>query len=309
MQPLVATPPPLLRTVRLRLPVDLSLSLGALRHGPADPTISIRGRTVWRATLTEDGPATLRLTADGDRTVAVEAWGPGARAALDRAHALCGGEDDLRDWEPGRLPLVADLDRRFRGLRLVSTGRVMEAAVPTVLEQKVTAVEAHRAWRSIVRAWGSSAPGPAGLMLPPSPEVLAVRTYHEFHRHGVERRRADVIRCLAGRAARVEEAAGLPGVLRRARLEAFPGVGPWTSAEVAAVAWGDPDAVPVGDYHAPGIVVYSLTGKRGGDDDAMMELLEPLRPHRGRAARLLVLGGGRPRPRGPKAPLRDFRRI
>jgi 3-methyladenine DNA glycosylase/8-oxoguanine DNA glycosylase len=95
-------------------------------------------------------------------------------------------------------------------------------------------------------------------------------------------------------------------VLGRSRLEAFAGVGMWTSAKVAQVAWADADAVAVGDYHLPKIVVYALTGKRGGDDDAMMELLEPFRPHRGRAARLLKFGGGRPARRAPRAALRSF---
>ena len=36
-----------------------------------------------------------------------------------------------------------------------------------------------------------------------------------------------------------------------ARLESIVGVGPWTSAEVNAIALGDPDAVSVGDYHLP----------------------------------------------------------
>jgi 3-methyladenine DNA glycosylase/8-oxoguanine DNA glycosylase len=96
--------------------------------------------------------------------------------------------------------------------------------------------------------------------------------------------------------------------LGRSRLEAFPGIGPWTSAKVAEVAWADYDAVAVGDYHLAPIVVYAFTGKRGGDDDAMMELLEPFAPHRGRAARLLKIGAGRPPRRGPRRALRDFTR-
>jgi 3-methyladenine DNA glycosylase/8-oxoguanine DNA glycosylase len=103
----------------------------------------------------------------------------------------------------------------------------------------------------------------------------------------------------------VEEALALG----RSRLEAFAGVGEWTSAKVAQVAWADADAVPVGDYHLAPTVVYALTGKRGGDDDAMMELLEQFRPHRGRAARLLKMGASRPPPRAPKRRLRDLRGI
>jgi 3-methyladenine DNA glycosylase/8-oxoguanine DNA glycosylase len=110
------------------------------------------------------------------------------------------------------------------------------------------------------------------------------------------------VRRLASRPRRVEEAltAGRP------RLEAFAGVGAWTSAKVAQVAWADADAVPVGDYHLPAAVVYALTGRRNGDDDAMMELLEPFAPHRGRAALLIKAAYGAQPRRAPRARLRDF---
>jgi 3-methyladenine DNA glycosylase/8-oxoguanine DNA glycosylase len=121
----------------------------------------------------------------------------------------------------------------------------------------------------------------------------------------VERKRTEIIQRAASRAKRLEEAV----TLGRSRLEALPGIGAWTSAKVAQVVWADADAVAVGDFHLPKIVVYSLTGKRGGDDDAMLELLEPFRPHRGRAARLLKFGGSKPPARGPKHRLRDLRTI
>src|SRR4029078_1264900 len=137
--------------------------------------------------------------------------------------------------------------------------------------------------------------------LPPSAPCLARMPYYRFHPLGVESKRADIIKRLADRAPRVEEAV----TLGRSRLEAFPGVGEWTSAKVAQVAWADADAVAVGDYHLPGVVVYALTGRRGGDDDAMLELLEPFRPHRGRAARLLKFGGATAAAPGPKQPPRE----
>ena len=94
----------------------------------------------------------------------------------------------------------------------------------------------------------------------------------------------------------------------RQRLEAFPGVGPWTAAKVALVALGDPDAVQVGDYHLPHIVAYALEGKPRSTDERMLELLEPYRGHRARAVRLIGLTGiGAPR-FGPKMPLRNIAR-
>ena len=77
----------------------------------------------------------------------------------------------------------------------------------------------------------------------------------------------------------------------RRRLTAIPGVGPWSAAEVALVALGDADAVSLGDFHLPHQVCWALAGVPRGDDDTMLELLEPYRGHRGRVLRLLFEGG------------------
>jgi 3-methyladenine DNA glycosylase/8-oxoguanine DNA glycosylase len=290
--------------VRPRLPIDVPRSLAAIRHGPRDPSVRHRGIDVWRATRTPDGPATVQYSPRGSEVV-VRAWGPGAEHALAHAPDVLGAKDDLDGWQPALHPLIRDIDRHYTDLRMIATGAVFEVIVPTVLEQKVTSGEAHDAWRRMVWALGEPAPGRSGLRLAPSPRRLAGEPYYRYHRLGVEKKRTDIIRRLAERAPRVEEAL----TIGRSRLEAFPGVGAWTSAKVAQVAWADADAVAVGDFHLAKIVVYSLTGKRDGDDDAMLELLEPFRPHRGRAARLLKFGGSTPPARGPKHRLRDLREI
>ena len=69
-------------------------------------------------------------------------------------------------------------------------------------------------------------------------------------------------------------------------------------------ALGDPDAVPVGDYHLPAVVTYALTGEEGGDDARMLELLEPYAGHRYRAIQMIKFSGVTPPRRGPRyAPL------
>lgn len=293
--------------VRPKLPIDVGRSLAAMRHGPRDPSVRHRGPDVWRATRTPLGPATVQYAPRSAREIVVRAWGPGAEHAIAHAPDVLGAKDSLDGWNPRLHPLVHEIDRRYDDLRMIASGAVLEVLVPTILEQKVTSHEAHEAWRRIVWAWGEQAPGPddARMRLQPAPSRLAGEPYYGYHRMGVEQKRTDIIKRAASRSPRLEEAV----TLGRSRLEAFPGIGEWTSAKVAQVAWADADAVIVGDFHLAKIVVYSLTGKRGGDDDAMLELLEPFRPHRGRAARLLKFGGSKPPARGPKHRLRDLRAI
>ncbi len=297
---------PLETTLRPALPVQLGLTLGPLRHGN-DPSVLVeRSGAWWRATRTPRGPATARYGPCGGE-VSVHAWGPGAAWCLETAGDLLGGRDRLDGFEPRGL--VRELHRRLPGLRISRSLTVFEALVPSVLEQKVTGQEAHASYRAVVRAWGTPAPGPVPLLVPPGPDVLASRAYWEFHRFGVEMKRANTIRAAAACAARLEEAAGMPAPDAHRRLQVVPGVGPWTAAEVAIVALGDADAVSVGDYHLPHLVSWSLAGEPRGTDERMLELLAPYAGHRGRVLRLLTRAG-RSAPRfGPRMPLRSFRRF
>jgi 3-methyladenine DNA glycosylase/8-oxoguanine DNA glycosylase len=273
-------------------PIGLGLSL-RVHHNEA-----------WRATRTPDGPSTIHLTYSAPR-VEVEAWGPGAEWSAARAAAVCGEEDDASGFQP-RHRLISDLHRRHPGLRLTRTYAVFEALVPAVLAQKVTTIEAEAGYRALVAALGEPAPGPVRLKVPPSAQVLARTPYWMFHRFGVERRRAEMIIRAARSAYRLEETTTMDLASAYRRLEAFPGVGPWTAAKVALVALGDPDAVQVGDYHLPHAIGYALDGTARSTDERMLELLTPYRGHRARVIRLLTISGISAPRFGPKQPLRNI---
>lgn len=256
-------------------------------------------RGCWRASRTPDGPSTTYLAHDG-RVVDAEAWGPGASWSLEHLPDLLGANDDTHDeFEP--MPgLVRDL-RRGACVRIGRTLAVAEALVPTVLEQRVTGGGAWRSWRWLVHRLGEPAPGPIReLRLPPAPEVLATTPSWVFHRASVERTRAETIVGAMRRACRLEETTMMSYDDAHRRLQAFPGIGPWSSSEVALRALGDPDAVSVGDFHLKHLVSFALAGEPRGTDERMLELLEPYRGHRARAIRLLEQSGmGAPR-YGPK---------
>ena len=91
----------------------------------------------------------------------------------------------------------------------------------------------------------------------------------------------------------------MPCSAARARRQALPGIGAWTSARVAQRALGDADAVGFGDYHVAKDITWALLGEARGDD-VLAELLEPYAGHRYRVQRLLELSGARRPRRGPR---------
>jgi 3-methyladenine DNA glycosylase/8-oxoguanine DNA glycosylase len=287
------------RSIPLPFEVHLGWSLAGLRLGRHDPTIQLGDRTVVRASRTPQGPVTVRADHQGDR-IEVEAWGPGADWALEQAPGLVGTLDERHGFDPVH-PLIQRLHREGDGLRMIRTDRVVEALLPAVLGQRVTGFEAKRSYHQLIERWGEPAPGPGGLLLHPPAERIAVIPYYELHLIGMERRRADALKRLAAHASRLEDAGSGTSAALRERLESVPGVGPWTSAEVARLALGDPDSVSVGDYHLKHLVSWALAGEPRGTDARMLELLEPYAGHRGRVCQLLEVAG-------PKAPRRGPRR-
>jgi hypothetical protein len=288
------------RSVPCPEPFDVRLTFGPLGRGPS---ARAGGNDWWRAMNTPDGPATLHLNVDRRAgTVAVTAWGPGRAWVIERAGELRGTGIDAVPL-PTSDPVVNALRRDLAGLRLVRLGCALDVAVATVLEQRVTTVEARRAWRGLVYRHGTPAPGRPELRVPPSADVLRTLPDWEWRRLGVEQRRSATIRTVATEADRVDRAAGAGSDALDRRLRTLRGIGPWTSATVTHYVAGDTDAVPVGDWHLPGHVGFALAGEREADDARMLELLEPFRPYRAIVWRMIVAGTPRPPRRAPRAPI------
>lgn len=294
----------LVRRISVADRFDLAASIATVA-GPGGSTSRFGVGVHYRASRNADGNVQLALRRERGDVVA-EAWGPGAAAELEIAPRLLGLDDDPSTFSPPPGP-IRELERGNRGLHLGSTGRVFEALVPAILGQRVTSQGAKRAYYSLVRALGEPAPGPPGLRVPPPAERLAALRYEEFHRHGIERSRALIIREVARRVRRIEEISTMDRADAYDRLQAIRGIGPWTAGHVMGVAWGDRDAVPVGDFHLPNSVSWLLAGQPRADDRRMLELLEPYRPHRRRVVVLIKRGAvGAPK-YGPKTAAQDIR--
>ena len=241
--------------------------------------------------MMSSGPVTARIGRSAPNAVECEA-GEAAQPNSSKRCPPARGRGRRAGFAPDE-PTIAAAHRRAPHLRLGRTDRVLEALIPAVLEQRVSGKDAFRAWRLLVTKFGAPAPGPAParMRVPPPAEVWRRIPSWEFHlrqrrpRPGPHRGRAvrsAPTRWSGWRLARAERA--------REALTSLPGVGEWTAAEVAQRAFGDPDALSVGDYHIAKMVGWTLLGHRS-TTPAMVELLEPLRPHRHRAVRLLEVSG------------------
>lgn len=285
-------------------PVDLAATMAPLFRGSRNPCCHRDTGGLWLTQRTPQGAATLRLT-QGLRDVDATAWGPGAEWAIARVPHLLGGDDDWNELDVSGNAFLADARRRVPGLRLLNTGLVFEALIPAIIEQKVTTVEAWRAWRTLIAAHGDAAPGPApaGMRVFPTAEAWRLIPSWEWHRAGVDPRRSRTALAVASVATAINR---VTIETADARLRSIAGVGPWTTAETSQRAHGNPDLVSVGDYHLPAIVGHALIGKPV-DDDGMLELLAPWAGHRQRIMRLILASGFYKPRRGPKLTIQDHR--
>lgn len=301
-------------------PYDLAGTIRTLQCGAHDPSFIVQGPDHWLAFRTVEGPVTLALRQRGslnDSRVEATAWGPGAARALEAAPRLLGADDDWSAFDSAEfrasLPELARKGRYLNpGVRLPASCRMLDTVARVILEQKVTGIEAKRAWRYLLTRHGDAAPGaggsaPAALRLPPTAEQWRRVPSWDWHRAGVDSQRSSTILKAALVASGLERLGFLPrGDSVRAGLRSIPGVGVWTVAEVVQRTHGCPDSISVGDYHLAAFVGAALTGRRT-DDAGMIELLKPWKGQRQRVVRSLYASGFRKPAFGPRLSPEDHR--
>ena len=326
-------------------PLDLRLTLRPLRHGAGDPSAHLMADGGWLAFHTPRGSVTLALTQRPDGDVVAHAWGEGAEWAINSVPQLCGAGDEDDGVDLRRHPAVAHAAARFPGLRLTRSNRVLDALVPAVLEQEITATEALGAWQTLVRQHGTPAPGPmvregfgvvpegsgavpegsgavgegfgariipSGLRVAPTAAAWAAMPSWDFRQAGITQRRWNLVQLAASRQVQLERTLRLgrggPEVDRV--LRALPGIGVWTSALIRQRAHGDPDAPAFGDAHISRGVCWVLAKEllpAAEADQRMAELLEPWAGQRQRVVALLLAAGAEAPRRGPRASIPTHR--
>ncbi|MBX3199709.1 MAG: hypothetical protein KF894_16355 [Labilithrix sp.] len=290
------------------------------KHGPAADLGGAGLRLVTTASFTPRGPgydprARLRrrfvaLRGGGDAIVVGFAWRDRAVRVRVLAAGQCASEDADRALATARRLVAVDDDptefmamvrghavlgplARRMDPRITSTPTVFESFMVAVVEQLVTVTEARASLRRLRSISGERVPG-AELRAAPTGKAVARVPMWQLHAIGVGSRRALTLHEGALRADALERLRAEAPDVAVAKLQSLRGVGPWTANAVARSGLGWTDAVPVGDFHAP----YTITAALGGPDDltrddpkgadaALLDVLEPFRPHRARVALLL----------------------
>lgn len=286
-------------------PRSLRRTLGVHRMGFWDPTTRLEDGRFTRATLTPAGPGTMSITWSSDPAppsecgLDAEAWGPGAEWLLGTVDGLVGAHDRPGTFDHAH-PAVERSLRLARGTRIGASRSLYHHLLPTIIGQRITGGEAVRQWSRLCTELGDPPPGPTDLVssmrLPPTPESLHRRPAWWFHPHGIETKRARPLTEVARHADKMWDWTEAGPEVVASKLALLPGVGPWTIGSAVGPVLGDPDAVPVGDYHHPNTVAWALAGEARADDDRMLELLAPYRGQRGRVLwALTVVNGGAPK--------------
>lgn len=290
---------------------------------------------IYTGTGNHVGAVTIRLDQLDHSPVRVRVAATSEAAAEATQHRiphLVGAQDDwsavvdqLRDISQGHgisgtaATGLLDIRRRNPGVRLPATGALFDQLVVAVLEQKVTHQQARHSWRTLLRWHGErppsapNLPAPDWMRLPLTAQQLRGVPSWQWHKMWVQPPLAATIQRVAERASAVHRfSANTPAhsaehaAETAHRLSAIPGIGQWTTAEALQRSHASADLPSVGDYHLAHYVGQVLTGRRT-DDDGMLKLLEPFRPHRQRVVRLIKLSGTAMERFGPKLSPEDHR--
>lgn len=309
------------------VPVDVAANVAPLVRGMSDPTAATgNGVSSLSFQPPSTGPVTVAIAHPASTVAASEIhyhiWANADVAAIEnminRMPTLLGIDDlSLAGWDhfdelldaTAHLlpPSVVAARQTHPGMRLMSTGQLVDELCTVVLEQKVTQRQARASWRWLADSFGE--PSPAGKPAPkiaPRPEsILHIQSW-QWHAGWVQPFLARTLKNVASRATALHRLANRPLDDIHTGLTSLPGIGPWTIAETLQRTHGAADLVSVGDFHLAHHIGEALTGKRT-DDAGMLELLEPWRGHRQRLVRLIYASGIRFSRFGPRLAATDFR--
>jgi 3-methyladenine DNA glycosylase/8-oxoguanine DNA glycosylase len=248
---------------------DTSASPGELRLAfPAAPSWRPVGVLVQQPE--PNGPVRARVFADpSDVDAALEQAGRILSLDVDGSGFAAVGARD---------PVVAELLRRYPGLRPVTFHSPYEAACWTIISHRIRIVQASRIKRQLAERFGEPV-DVAGVQLPtfPAPDALPERVPL------VSELKSERLHAVAeaARAGRLDAAAlrALPADAALARLRELPGIGPFSAELILLRGAGHPDGFPIAEsrLHDEMARAYDLTGPTVPELAAVADAWRPYR--------------------------------
>ncbi|HWB22979.1 MAG TPA: hypothetical protein VG652_08830 [Gaiellaceae bacterium] len=218
-------------SVGLRPRGPYSLRLSTRFGGDATRTVS---NGVYAATIAAAGQLErVRAWQGGDGTVFVEA---ASEAGVEHVRFILGLDDDHSEFLElfGGDPLIGETTRALRGLRPLRTATVAHALLRAVAGQLITAKEARRTERAVIRATTQALDG---QHVAPTASDLARLSPVQLRRLGLGMRRGDALVRLC-RSFDLERLKDHPTATVAARLERERGLGPWSVGVVCLEGLG-----------------------------------------------------------------------
>ncbi|GGF09065.1 hypothetical protein GCM10011611_13200 [Aliidongia dinghuensis] len=301
----VSTPAISTLALPVRHPFDWAEIAGFLAPRCIPGVEAVDGLVYRRTILVEGRHGTIELGPSDSRPVdglAVRVRHPDPTVGVPISTRLMRQFDLMTDIDAIALqfgcdPLLAPLMAQRPGLRVPGAWDPFELAIRAILGQQVSVAAATTLAGRLAQAYGEplrlddGLPPPPGLtqVFPPPPALIAADP-------GVLRiptKRAETIAAFARAVVATPAllAGGVPLAELVERLDALPGIGPWTAHYIAMRALREPDAFPSGDL---GLRKAMATADGLPSFKEMDRRAEAWRPWRAYAALHLwmSLGGG-----------------
>jgi AraC family transcriptional regulator of adaptative response / DNA-3-methyladenine glycosylase II len=255
---------------------------------PASPCERVDGSRIFKALVTEDGPAILELSLEPPaawcRVHAEAKLGPHGIAAMhSTALRMLGLTLDVTPFEAraGRDPRMLELLARRRGLRLPLTPTVFDGLCWAIIGQQINVAFASALRREVLAICGEPV---QGMLAHPSAARVAEIGVSDLAKRRFSRSKAEYLigaaQAVASGRLVAEALTESSAVAAERSLLGLRGIGPWTARYTLMRGVGLADCAPVGDV-ALAAALQRFTGADKRPGPAEVEtLMRPFAPYR-----------------------------
>jgi len=239
------------------------------------------GNRIWKALLTDDGPAILELSLEKEGVwVRVHADGKLSRSSLaflhDAALKILGLNNETAPFETRHAAFTAPR----RGLRLPNIPTGFDGLAWGIIGQQINVKFASSLRSEIIRMAGEKI---GTMRAHPTPERVADLSVATLNKHRFSRSKAAYLIGAGEKVAKGElDIEGLPrgsAMAAEKKLTALHGVGTWT-ARYTMLRGGFADAAPVGDSALATALQRLHQLPERPDHEQVKSLMMPFSPHR-----------------------------